>query len=148
MSIPKCRDFCQKNDPKTQFQFPTEIISDLPIFKLGDTEAVLEPKLVILVRPSNSLVALRLLGFHKVLKSVSPICNSWSDRDLQCNGISQIGGTEFFNSVGPRWFRRKPNPKFSNHIYSKDLIGWIGVFQSWQDALRTQCAENQMRKAL
>ena len=32
--------FLQKNDPKTQFQFPTEIISDLPIFKLGDTEVV------------------------------------------------------------------------------------------------------------
>ena len=28
------------DDLKTQFQFPTESILDLPIFKLGDTEAV------------------------------------------------------------------------------------------------------------
>ena len=30
-----------------------------------------------------------------------------------CNGLSRIGGTEFYRLVDPRWFRRKPNPKFS-----------------------------------
>ena len=36
--------FLQKNELKTQFQFSTESISDLPIFKLGDTEAVFGTK--------------------------------------------------------------------------------------------------------
>ena len=78
----KMQRFLQKNDSKNLVLVSTESISDLPIFKLGDTEAVLEPKLVISVRPSHNSVAPRLLGFHKVLKSVTPICNSWSDRDL------------------------------------------------------------------
>ena len=78
----KMQRFLQKNDSKIQFQFSTESISDQPIFKLGDTEAVLEPKLVNSVGPSHSSVAPRLLGFHKVLKSVTPICNSRSDREL------------------------------------------------------------------
>ena len=78
----KMQRFLQKDDSKIQFYFSTESISDQPIFKLGDTEAVLEPKLVNSVGPSHSSVAPRLLGFHKVLKSVTPICNSRSDRDL------------------------------------------------------------------
>ena len=78
----KMQRFLQKNDSKNLVLVSTESISDLPIFKLGDTEAVLEPKLVISIRPSHSSVALRLLGFHKVLKLVTPICNSRSDRDL------------------------------------------------------------------
>ena len=61
-----------------------------------------------------------------------------------CNGIRQIGETKFFNSVGPRWFRRKPNPKNLNLIYSTDYFGWIGLFQSWQESIRVQCARNQM----
>ena len=64
--------FLQKNDSKNLVLVSTESISDLPIFKLGDTEAVLEPKLMILVGPSHSSVAPRLLGFHKVLNSVRP----------------------------------------------------------------------------
>ena len=78
----KMQRFLQKNDSKNLVLVSTESISDLPIFKLGDTEAVLEPKLVNSVRPSHSSVAPRLLGFHKVLKSVTPICNSRSDREL------------------------------------------------------------------
>ena len=39
MSITKYRSFCKTDDLKTQFQFFTESISDLPICKLGDTEA-------------------------------------------------------------------------------------------------------------
>ena len=78
----KMQRFLQKNDSKTLVLVSTESISDLSIFKLGDTEAVLEPKLVNSVRPSHSSVAPRLLGFHKVLKSVTPISNSRSDREL------------------------------------------------------------------
>ena len=78
----KMQRFLQKNDSKTYFQFSTESISDQPIFKLGDTEAVLEPKLVNSVGPSHSSMAPRLLGFHKVLKSVTPISNSRLDREL------------------------------------------------------------------
>ena len=74
--------FLQKNDSKIQFKFSTQSILDQPIFKLGDTEAVLEPKLMNSVGPSHSSVAPRLLGFHKVLKSVTPISNSRSDREL------------------------------------------------------------------
>ena len=82
MSITKCRDFCKRMIQKNLVLVSTESISDLPIFKLGDTEEVLEPKLVNSVRMSHSSVAPRLLGFHKVLKSVTPICNSQSDREL------------------------------------------------------------------
>ena len=78
----KMQRFLQKNDSKNLVLVSTESISDLPIFKLGDTEAVLEPQLVNSVRPSHSSVAPRLLGFHKVLKSVTPICISRLDRDL------------------------------------------------------------------
>ena len=78
----KIQRFLQKNDSKNLILVSTKSISDLPIFKLGDTEEVLEPKLVNSVRMSHSSVAPRLLGFHKVLKSVTPICNSPSDREL------------------------------------------------------------------
>ena len=73
--------FLQKNDSKNLVLVSTESISDLSIFKLGDTEAVLEPKLVNSVGPSHSSVAPRLLGFHKVLYSFTPISNSLSDRE-------------------------------------------------------------------
>ena len=73
--------FLQKNDSKNLVLVSTESISDLPIFKLGDTEAVLEPKLMISVGPSFSSVVPRLLGFHRILKSVAPISNSRSDRE-------------------------------------------------------------------
>ena len=78
----KMQRFLQKNDSKNLVIVSTKSISDLPIFKLGDTEAVLEPKLVNSVRPSHSSVAPRLLGFHKVLKLVTPTSNSRSDQEL------------------------------------------------------------------
>ena len=79
---------------------------DQPIFKLGDTEAVLEPKLINSVGPSHSLVALRLLGFHKVLISVAPISNSRSDRELlvqwhkpnRWDRVFQLGGSEMVSA--------------------------------------------------
>ena len=63
----KMQRFLQKNDSKNIVLVSTESISDLPIFKLSDTEAVLEPKLVISVRPSHSSVAPRLLVSGKLI---------------------------------------------------------------------------------
>ena len=127
MSITKCRDFCKRMIQNLSFSFP---LKSSRIYRFSNSvipKQFLEPKLVNSVRPSHSSVAPRLLGFHKVLNSVTPISNSRSDQSHLCNGISQIGGTEFFNSVGPRWFRRKPNPKIFelNQIY--EFIDWIEV---------------------
>ena len=102
----KMQRFLQKNDSKSLVLVSTESISDLPIFKLGDTEAVLEPKLVNSVGPSHSSVAPRLLGFHKVLKSVSLISNSRSDRELlvqwrypnRWDRFFQLGGSEMVSA--------------------------------------------------
>ena len=102
----KMQRFLQKNDSKIQFQFSTESISDQPIFKLSDIEAVLEPKLMNSVGPSHSSVAPRLLGFHKVLKSVSPISNSRSDRELlvqwhkpnRWDRFFQLGGSKMVSA--------------------------------------------------
>ena len=102
----KMQRFLQKNDSKNLVLVSTESISDLAIFKLGDTEAVLEPKLVNSVRPSHSSVAPRLLGFHKVLNSVTPICNSRSDQESQVqwpwpnrwNRVPQLGGSEMVSA--------------------------------------------------
>ena len=79
----KMQRFLQKNDSKNLVLVSTESISDLAIFKLGDTEAVLEPKLVNSVRPSHNSVAPILLRFHRELNSVTPICNFRSDRKEQ-----------------------------------------------------------------
>ena len=106
MSITKCRDFCKRMIPKNLVLVSTESISDLPIFKLGDTEAVLEPKLVNSVRPSHSSVAPRLLGFHRVPKSVTPISNSRSDRvslvqwhkPNRWDRVFQLGGSEMVSA--------------------------------------------------
>ena len=102
----KMQRFLQKNDSKNLVLVSTESISDLPIFKLGDTEAVLEPKLVNSVRPSHSSVAPRLLGFHKVPKSVTPISNSRSDRvslvqwhkPNRWDRVFQLGGSEMVST--------------------------------------------------
>ena len=60
---------------------------------------LLEPKLVNSVRPSHSLVAPRLLGFHRESNSVTPICNFWLDQKRMCNGLGQIGETDTTRSV-------------------------------------------------
>ena len=51
-----------------------------------------------------------------------------------CVQLQQIGETEFFNSVGPRWFRRKSNPKFFELSLIYERFDWIEVFQSWQES--------------
>ena len=102
----KMQRFLQKNDSEVQFYFSTESISDQPIFKLGDTEAVLEPKLMNSVGPSHSSVAPRLLGFHRVPESVTPISNSRLDRvslvqwhkPNRWDRVFQLGGSEMVSA--------------------------------------------------
>ena len=102
MSITKCRDFCKRMIQKLSFSFPLKSSWIYRFFKLGDTEAVLEPKLVNSVRPSHSSVAPRLLGFHRIPKSVTPISNSRSDRvslvqwhkPNRWDRVFQLGGSE------------------------------------------------------
>ena len=62
----KMQRFLQKNDSRTQFSFSTESILDQPIFKLGDTEAVLEPKLVNSVGLSHSTETARVSQSPKI----------------------------------------------------------------------------------
>ena len=80
MSITKCRVFAKLMSQKLSFSSPQKAFRSYRFVKLGDTEAILEPKLVNLVRPSHSSVAPRLLGFHRESNSVAPICNFRSDR--------------------------------------------------------------------
>jgi len=80
MSITKCRVFAKIVSQKLSFNFPREAFWSYQFVKLGDIEATLESKLVESVRPRHSSVTPSLLGFHKVLVSVTPICNFRSDR--------------------------------------------------------------------
>ena len=80
MSITKCRAFAKRMSQKLGFSFSQEAFRSYQFVKLGDTEATLESKLVESVRPRHSLVTPSLLGFHKVMISVTPICNFWSDQ--------------------------------------------------------------------
>ena len=81
MSITKYRGFAKQIESK-------RLVLVLYGSDLGATELtnsvipkqLLEPKLVNSVGPSHSSVAPRLLGFHKVLKSVTPICMFRSDQ--------------------------------------------------------------------
>ena len=113
MSITKYRSFCKRMSQKLSFSFPQKAFRIYRFVNSVIPKQLLEPKLVNSVRPSHSSVAPRLLEFHKVLNSVTSIFNLGQTENHMCNGLSRIGGTEFHNSVGPRWFRRKPNPKFS-----------------------------------
>src|SRR3990170_3911648 len=102
MSITKCRVFAKQMTQKLSFSSSQKAFRNYRFVKLGDTKAILEPKLVNSVRPSHSSVEPRLLGFHRESNSVAPICSFWSDRKRMCYGLSQIGETDFYNSVGPR----------------------------------------------
>src|SRR4051812_41344686 len=81
MSITKCRGFCKRMNQKLSFSFPQKAFRINLFVNSVIPKQLLEPKLVNSVRPSHSSVAPRLLGFHKVLNSVTPIFNSWSDRE-------------------------------------------------------------------
>ena len=103
MSITKYRGFAKQIESKI-------LVLVLYRSDLGATELTnlvipkqhLEPKLVNSVRPGHSLVAPRLLRFHKELNSVTPICNSRSDREShvqwpepnQWNRFPQLGRSE------------------------------------------------------
>src|SRR3954470_20994831 len=80
MSITKCRDFCKRMIQNLSFSFPQKSFRIYRFLNSVIPKQFLEPKLVNSVRPSHSSVATRLLGFHKVPKSVTPISNSRSDQ--------------------------------------------------------------------
>ena len=106
MSITKCRVFAKQMSQKLSFSFPQKAFRSYRFDKLGDTEAILEPKLVNSVRPSHSSVAPRLLGFHKVPKSVTLISNSRSNRvslvqwhkPNRWDRVFQLGGSEMVSA--------------------------------------------------
>ena len=87
---------------KLSFSFPQKAFQINRFVNSVIPKQLLEPKLLNLVRPSHSSVAPRLLGFHKVLNSVTPISILGQTENHMCNGLSQIGETDFYNSVGPR----------------------------------------------
>ena len=101
MSITKYRGFA-KQSQKLSFSFPQKAFRSYQFVNSVILKQLLEPKIVNSVRLSHSLVAARLLGFHKESNSVTPVCSFRSDRKCKCNGLSQIGETDFYNSVGPR----------------------------------------------
>src|SRR4051812_47237023 len=106
MSITKCRGFCKRMSQKVSFSFSQKAFRIDRSANSVILKQLLEPKLVNSIRPSHSSVAPRLLGFHKVLNSVSPICNSWSDREPhvqwpwpnQWNRVLQPGGSEMVSA--------------------------------------------------
>ena len=81
MSITKYKGFAKQIESKS-------LVLVLYRSDLGATELKnsvipkqhLEPKLLNLVGPSHSSVAPRLLGFHRILNSVTLICAFRSDR--------------------------------------------------------------------
>ena len=81
MSITKYRGFRKRMNQKLSFSFPQKAFRINRFVNSVIPKQLLEPKLVNSVRLSHSSVAPRLLGFHKVLNSVTPIFNSRSDRE-------------------------------------------------------------------
>ena len=80
-------------------------ISDLGATELTNSvipKQHLEPKQVNSIGPSHRLVAPILLRFHKESNSVTSICSFRSDQKCNYNGLSQIGETDFYSSVGSR----------------------------------------------
>ena len=102
MSITKYIGFCKIMNQKLSFSSSQKAFRIYRFVNSVIPKQLLEPKLVNSVRPSHSLVAPRLLVFHKESNSVTPICNFRSDRKRVCSGLSQIGDTDFYNSVGLR----------------------------------------------
>ena len=89
MSITKCRGFSKQMSQKLSFSFPQKAFRSYQFVNSVIPKQLLEPKLVNSVRASDSLLELRLLGFHKESNSVTPICNFRSDRKRVCSGLSQ-----------------------------------------------------------
>src|SRR3954471_17561190 len=106
MSITKCRDFCKRMIPNLIFSFPQKSFRIYRFLNSVIPKQFLEPKLVNSVGPSHSSVAPRLLGFHKVPKSVTLISNSRSDRVLlvqwhepnRWDRVFKLGGSEMVSA--------------------------------------------------
>ena len=106
MSIKKCRGFCKRMSQKLSFSFPQKAFQINRFVNSVIPKQLLEPKLVNSVRPSHSSVAPRLLGFHRVPKSVTPISNSRSDRvslvqwhkPNRWDRVFQLGGSEMVSA--------------------------------------------------
>ena len=77
----KMQRFFKRMIQKFSFSFPQKAFRINQFSNSVIPKQFLEPKLMNSVGPSHSSVAPRLLGFHKVLNSVTPICNSRSDRE-------------------------------------------------------------------
>src|SRR3954468_21225945 len=119
MSITKCRDFCKRMIEKLSVSFTQKAFRIYQFLNSVIPKQFLEPKLVNSVRPSHSSVAPRLLGFHKVPKSVTPISNTRSDRVL----LVQWHKPNWWDRVFPtRWVRDgfggNLTLKFSDQTYS------------------------------
>ena len=83
----------------------------------------LEPKLVNSVETSHSSVAPRLLGFHRILNSVTPICTFRFDRKAHVQWPKPNRWDLFYDSVGPRWVLWRANPKiFENQSRPKEVL--------------------------
>ena len=81
MSITKYRGFAKQIESKSLVLFLYK--SDLEAFESTNSvipKQHLDPKLVNSVGPSHSSVAPILLGFHRILNLVTPICMFRSDR--------------------------------------------------------------------
>ena len=106
MSITRYIGFTKQSIQKLSFSFPQKAFQINRFVNSVIPKQLLEPKLVNSVRPSHSEVAPRLLGFHKVLNSVTPICNSRSDRKLHVQWpepnrwyrVPQLGGSEMVSA--------------------------------------------------
>ena len=106
MSITKCRVFAKQMSQKLSFSFPQKAFRSYRFVNSVIPKQLLEPKLVNSVRPSHSSVAPRLLGFHRVPKSVTPISNSRSDRvslvqwhkPNRWDRVFQLGGSEMVSA--------------------------------------------------
>src|SRR4051794_22186944 len=104
---------------KLSFSFPQKAFRIYRFLNSVIPKQYLEPKLVISVRPSHSSVAPRLLGFHKVQKSVTPISYTRSDRvslvlwhrPNRWDRVFQLGGSEPANSAVPLMSCAWPAPE-------------------------------------
>ena len=106
MSITKYKGFCKRMSQKLSFSFPYKAFQINLFVNSVIPKQLLEPKLVNSVGPSHSSVAPRLLGFHRIPKSITPISNSQSDRVslLQWHKpnwwdrVFQLGGSEMVSA--------------------------------------------------
>ena len=83
MSITKYIGFTKQLTQNLVLVFHRKHFGATELLNSVTPKQLLESKLENSVRPSHSSVTPRLLGFHKELDSVTPICNFRSDRKVQ-----------------------------------------------------------------